>query len=237
METTINNINPTTSNWKAKMIVGYKSLVQTSPYKHKKYLKLTLIDTKGNKVEATIFESDIDTWKDTLNMYQWYYISNARVTKAHDHFKYKDYPYQWIITCTTKIEESTKNEDKNQQPEYKIVNFNDLDPYISSKEDLDILAVAIQVKEPKDVTTTYGIKRIQEIYLIDKSFKPICLTMWGRFVNDEAQKISDMIDEKPIILATNISAKPFKDCKILDTRKSCYYKFITIILLHVMSWM
>ncbi|KAF4372706.1 hypothetical protein F8388_000873 [Cannabis sativa] len=92
--------------------------------------------------------------------------------------------------------------------------INNINPTTSNWEAkmiVDILAVAIQVKEPKDVTTTYGIKRIQEIYLIDKSFKPICLAMWGRFVNDEAQKISDMIDEKLIILATNISAKPFKE--------------------------
>lgn len=34
--------------------------------------------------------------------------------------------------------------------------------------------------------------------------------MWGRFVKYDGQKISEIVDEKPIILATNISVKSYR---------------------------
>ncbi|XP_035549690.1 replication protein A 70 kDa DNA-binding subunit B-like [Juglans regia] len=55
--------------------------------------------------------------------------------------------------------------------------------------------------------TAYGPTTIQEIYVIDESLNPICLTMWGKFVQDECQKISEIIEDKPIILGTKISVR------------------------------
>ncbi|XP_062093997.1 uncharacterized protein LOC133800034 [Humulus lupulus] len=81
----------------------------------------------------------------------------------------------------------------------------------------DLLAVVIKISPAKDVTTMHGIKTIQEIYLIDKSFNPICLTMWGQFVKYDAQKISEIVDEKPIILATNISVKSYRGLTLSTT--------------------
>ncbi|XP_062075710.1 replication protein A 70 kDa DNA-binding subunit B-like [Humulus lupulus] len=86
----------------------------------------------------------------------------------------------------------------------------------------DFLAVAIQIESTKEITTKFQQQTIQEIYLIDESFNPIKLTMWGRFVQDECKTITKIIEEYPIILGTQIVVRTYKGLSLSSRSSSTF---------------
>ncbi|XP_042954753.1 uncharacterized protein LOC122291181 [Carya illinoinensis] len=59
--TSIKDITPSTRDWKIKMIVAEKSPKRTGQRSPVKYQSLTLIDPEENRLQATIFDKDIDS--------------------------------------------------------------------------------------------------------------------------------------------------------------------------------
>ncbi|XP_042969224.1 replication protein A 70 kDa DNA-binding subunit B-like [Carya illinoinensis] len=218
--TSIKDITPSTRDWKIKMIVAEKSPKRTGQRSPVKYQSLTLIDPEENQLQATIFDKDIDSRQDTLHIFQSYYISNAYVKPLDPKYRIETYEYQWILNAKTIIEEVPKDEGQLEPPKYQLIPFNELDAYKNSIAEIDILALAIQIKPCREITLAHGPTTIQEIYVIDQGLNPICLTMWGRFVQDECKKISEMIETKPIILGTKIRVGSYNGLSLSSRPKS-----------------
>ncbi|XP_041027886.1 replication protein A 70 kDa DNA-binding subunit B-like [Juglans microcarpa x Juglans regia] len=218
--TSIKDITPNTRNWKMKMIVADKSPKRTGQRSPVKYQSLTLIDPEGNRVQATMFDKDIDSRDDTLHIFQSYYISNAYVRPLDPRYRIETHEYQWILNSRTIIEEVLKDEEQLELPKYQLIPFNEFDAYKNSIAEIDVLAVAIHIKPCREITSAHGPTTIQEIYVIDQSLNPISLTMWGQFVQDECKKISEIIGSKPVILGTRIRVGSYNGLSLSSRPKS-----------------
>ncbi|XP_035539697.1 uncharacterized protein LOC118344048 [Juglans regia] len=218
--TSMKDITPSTRNWKIKMIVADKSPKRTGQRSPVKYQSLTLIDPEGNRVQATMFDKDIDSRDDTLHIFRSYYISNAYVRPLDPKYRIETHEYQWILNSKTIIEEVPKDEEQLEVPKYQLIPFNELDAYKDSIAEIDVLAVAINIKPCREITSVHGPTTIQEIYVIDQSLNPICLTMWGQFVQDECKKISEIIGTKPVILGTRIRVGSYNGLSLSSRPKS-----------------
>ncbi|XP_062075425.1 replication protein A 70 kDa DNA-binding subunit B-like [Humulus lupulus] len=134
----------------------------------------------------------------------------------------KSYEYDWTLNSRTLIEDVEEQDNQIEAPKYNIVPFTDLHSYKDSAERVDFLAVAIHIESTKEITTKFQQQTIQEIYLIDESFNPIKLTMWGRFVQDECKTITNMIEEYPIILGTQIVFRTYRGLSLSSRLSSTF---------------
>ncbi|KAG6719648.1 hypothetical protein I3842_03G016500 [Carya illinoinensis] len=169
-----------------------------------------------------MFGNDIDSREDSLQMFRSYYIINAYVKLLDPKYKTESHEYQWIINAKTIIEEIPENEQQVEMPKYNLIPINELDAYKDSIAEIDLLAVALHIKPPKEITLTNGPTTLQEIYVIDQSFNPISLTMWGRFVQDECKKISEIIETKPILLATKLKVRSYNGLSLSSRPASAF---------------
>ncbi|XP_042940518.1 uncharacterized protein LOC122275493 [Carya illinoinensis] len=130
--TSIKDITPKTKNWKIKMIVAEKSPKRISQRTAVKYQNLILIDKEGNRVQATMFGTDIDPRENTLKILQSYYIIDAYVKPVDPKYKIGEYQYQWTLNSKTIIEDVPQNEEQIDAPKYEIIPFKDLEAYRGS---------------------------------------------------------------------------------------------------------
>ncbi|KAM6576725.1 hypothetical protein CsatB_028562 [Cannabis sativa] len=203
--TIIKDITPTTESWKIEMRVLEKSGKRTSKSSPLKYQKLMLADKKGNDVEAVIFGTEIDARENTLEVFHAYYISNAYVKKTAPPFdKKQDYKYSWTVNSRTEMKKSKQKTNQVSAPNYDFIPFSNLHTPKEFSKPIDILAIALKMNPLKEVNTPYELHTIQEIYLIDESFKPVCLTMWGHKFHDECLQIAEVIEDRPTILGSKL---------------------------------
>ncbi|XP_042962415.1 uncharacterized protein LOC122296677 [Carya illinoinensis] len=130
--TSIKDISPAVKNWKIKMIVAEKSPKRTGQHSPVKYQNLTLIDQEGNRVQATMFGTDIDSRKNSLHIFRSYYITNAFVKPLDPKFRTESYEFQWILNSKTIIEEVPNDETHLKLPKFNFISIDQLDPYKDS---------------------------------------------------------------------------------------------------------
>ncbi|KAF8380722.1 hypothetical protein HHK36_028212 [Tetracentron sinense] len=121
-----------TRNWIAKIQVNDKSLTHQARYGTKRYQRLTFSDSKGNRVQATIFDSDISLFQHTFSPMKSYYVSDACVNPIDPKYRYVSNNYQWIINNRTRVEDVEENEEDVSEEIYKFVPFNDLNAHMNS---------------------------------------------------------------------------------------------------------
>ncbi|KAF5466120.1 hypothetical protein F2P56_016075 [Juglans regia] len=177
---------------------------------------------RGNRLQATIFDKDIDLRNDMLHIFRSYYISNAYVKPLDPRHRIEAHEYQWILNSRTIIENIQDNEVELQPPEYDIISFTNLHEYKDTGTEIAILAIAIYMKPPREITSKHGPTKIQEIYVIDQSLMPIWLTMWSRFVDGECRTISDIIEVKPTLLATRIKVGSYNGLSLSSQPTSVF---------------
>ncbi|XP_035541237.1 uncharacterized protein LOC118344509 [Juglans regia] len=124
---------------------------------------------RGNRLQATIFGKDIDLRNDMLHIFRSYYISNAYVKPLDPRHRIEAHEYQWILNLRTIIENIPDDEVELQPPEYDIIPFTNLHDYKDTGTEIAILAIAIYMKPPREITSIHGPTKIQEIYVIDQS--------------------------------------------------------------------
>ncbi|XP_041011406.1 replication protein A 70 kDa DNA-binding subunit B-like [Juglans microcarpa x Juglans regia] len=177
---------------------------------------------RGNRLQATIFGKDIDLRNDMLHIFRSYYISNAYVKPLDPKHRIEAYEYQWILNSRTIIENIPDDEVELQPPEYDIIPFTNLHDYKNTGTEIAILAIAIYMKPPREITSIHGPTKIQEIYVIDQSLMPIWLTMWSRFVDGECRAISDIIEAKPTLLATRLKVGSYNGLSLSSQQTSVF---------------
>ncbi|KAL2525432.1 ATP-dependent DNA helicase [Abeliophyllum distichum] len=79
----ITAITPNTTTWTTKVVVLEKTSVRTAYHSPTKYQNVVLMDMERNRVQATIYDTNIQAFQDHLIPSRTYLISNAvvRLTK------------------------------------------------------------------------------------------------------------------------------------------------------------
>ncbi|PON72909.1 Nucleic acid-binding, OB-fold containing protein [Trema orientale] len=143
MENQVKNIKeifPRTRKWTAKVLVAEKRLPRTSTRNSSRYQHLLLVDVQGTRIQATIFDDNIERFENTLIMFKTYNISNAIVNRIMPAHRVIDNQYQWIINDKTKINEVSEEEALNNPqdaPNFTFVPFSALNEYKHRAVEID----------------------------------------------------------------------------------------------------
>ncbi|XP_071902584.1 uncharacterized protein [Coffea arabica] len=156
---TFDELLPGIKNWAATVQVIDKQKPQISK-KGRRYLKLLLADDKANKIDALIYGSDIDFFRNHFQIYRRFVVSNARLQYADDDFTVER------KTCTMIIDNSTVVEplDEQQPPLYQFTPFKKLCHQIDTNSDLDMIGIVIHVNPQ----STKGTTPIRDIVIADQ---------------------------------------------------------------------
>ncbi|KAL5558984.1 hypothetical protein UlMin_035195 [Ulmus minor] len=164
----VKDIKIGTKGWTAKVIVEAKGMPRSSQRSPVKYQRMILRDSAGTKVQATIFDSDIDKFSDVLTLYKNYYISNAVVKTILPQHRIANNDYQWHINSKTVVEEVTGECSSISVSPYNFVPFSKFSKYINSDVYVDVIGVVIDAHPTREIPTVNSPQRIQELVLVGK---------------------------------------------------------------------
>ncbi|PON34185.1 Replication factor A protein [Trema orientale] len=176
----------------------------------------------GTRVQATIFDDDIECLENTLTVFKTYNISKAIVTRILPIHRIVDNEYQWTINAKTEVHEVAMEEAINyaQDPlHFAFVPFSALDQYKHRTAEVDILALAIDIQPPKYVSTSSGRSCVQEITLVNEEKIQMLLTVWDALFEEECSKIATKIRSRPILAAKRLRVVSYHNTS-LCTRAS-----------------
>ncbi|KAK0601330.1 hypothetical protein LWI29_023227 [Acer saccharum] len=121
--------------------------------------------------------------------------------------QYSAYKYQRLILVDSNqnsCSEDIKDEKFTVPLTFKFVPFANLDTHKDGATQVDIIAIAIDMQPAHQIRTKQGPSTIQELIVINKELKPMVLTMWNQFVDNEAAHIFQLIKTRPIIIAAHL---------------------------------
>nr|XP_027108928.1 replication protein A 70 kDa DNA-binding subunit B-like [Coffea arabica] len=164
-----------------------------------------IVYTEGSTVEAMIYKSDIEFFRNHFQLYKRYILCNARVEYTPS--EYFTHPNQ----CTWYIDNSTVVQAVNEVESPQIPAVFTFSPYrrfyqhMDDNTDIDVLGIVAEVHPRIQRATT----ATREVVLIDKSMMPVILTLWGEHETDEGQALANIIDTMPLIVALRIKVSSY----------------------------
>nr|GMD30436.1 ATP-dependent DNA helicase PIF1-like [Ipomoea batatas] len=139
--------------WKCKVIVVHKHTVRESRSSPgKKYKPIIFQDSEGNKVQAMLYDNEIDVLDKRLKLHCTYTISNASVKPAKEFVNLPDPNYRnlWNITRRTMIEDVVAGDgiNINEPVQPHITPFSDFYACLSSRQ-LIRIQIDLQLSQGK----------------------------------------------------------------------------------------
>nr|XP_027064184.1 replication protein A 70 kDa DNA-binding subunit B-like isoform X2 [Coffea arabica] len=170
-----------------------------------RYQKLTLIDGQGTTVEAMIYKSDIEFFRNHFRLYMRYMLSNARVEYTPLEYRVRENQCTWYIDNSTVVQAMDEPNPPEIPPVFRFTPFRRFYQHIDDTSDIDILGIVAEVHQRFHKGTT----PTREIVIIDKSFMPVILTLWGDHETNEGQAIANMIQSMPLIVGLRLRVSSY----------------------------
>ncbi|PON70499.1 Nucleic acid-binding, OB-fold containing protein [Trema orientale] len=130
----LKEITPATRSWTAKVLVDDKTMPRSSPSNAKKYQRLILIDPAGTRIQASIYEPDIEKFENKLTVNRSYYVSNAWVRPIPPRYRLVDNEYQWYINKSTLIQPVIEEAENISIPTLSLTKLSDLHKQLGSPQ-------------------------------------------------------------------------------------------------------
>nr|XP_027091801.1 uncharacterized protein LOC113712521 [Coffea arabica] len=170
-----------------------------------RYQKLTLIDNQGITVEVMIYKSDIEFFRNHFNLYRRYMVSNARVEYTPPEYRAHENQCTWYIDNSTVVQAIDEASSPEIPPVFTFTPFRRFYQHIDDASDIDTLGIVTQI-HPRNHR---GPTPTREIVIIDNSFMPVILTLWGEHETDEGQTIANIIQSMPLIVALRVKVSSY----------------------------
>ncbi|KAL2492233.1 Uncharacterized protein Adt_27861 [Abeliophyllum distichum] len=220
----IPDIYPTQRDWTTKIIVTEKLAPKIAKQNQSRYQHMILMDLKGNKVQATLYDANINAFEDQLILGKTYLISNATVRDTKHEYRSLVGEKQWTITGRTRIEELPEDNMALIFSTYEFTAFDELEKYMDSNKDISIIALCIDMKPKRLIQTRSGNQTyVQDIIVINKSFQTMMLTMWDSYVDRECVLIAENIANKPVIVASHLKVSSFNGITLSTKTNSNFF--------------
>ncbi|KAF4351824.1 hypothetical protein F8388_005102 [Cannabis sativa] len=165
--TPLNKITNGPRRWTTRVVVSEKFTERRSQHTSNRYQHMVLSDSEGNSVQATLYEDSIDLFRDKLKLHRTYYISNAYVKHAPKSHTLTNNAFQWTINSSTLIEEAKETEAVITIPQRSLVSFSELQNYVKTNTEIDLLGIVVAIKDPRDIQTIHGPTKLQEITIVN----------------------------------------------------------------------
>ncbi|XP_062074015.1 replication protein A 70 kDa DNA-binding subunit D-like [Humulus lupulus] len=167
----LKDINDSAQPFGGKVVVIGGDFRQVLPVVQKARREETIDATLGTRIQATIFEENIQKYEKLIIMFKTYNISNALVNFIPQQHRIVDNKYQWIINEHTTVKEVGDEEIINTPHElynFSFVPFNALEQYKTLTMEVDILALVIDIQPQKYIPTSCGVSCVRESTLLNE---------------------------------------------------------------------
>ncbi|KAH0642095.1 hypothetical protein KY290_033698 [Solanum tuberosum] len=193
--------------------------------------QLYLVDEEGTKIQTTLFNKHIETWKDFLKPNKSYYIAKGRYDRVNPNYSSVHKEVELAFTDNTVIKE-TVDEVSTQKfsdgflsldvadnlrngsflgnyPNVKVVIF--MLHYVSAIANIheqfpDLICVLVSVNPIIQNATS---KR-REIVVTNELMEPTTVTLWGDFAENDGAFLDKLKDDKPILGLCDVRVSIYK---------------------------
>ncbi|KAL3834091.1 hypothetical protein ACJIZ3_008827 [Penstemon smallii] len=213
----IKDVSKDTKSWAIKVMVEAKTQPRFPASGSKRYQRLLLVDETGQKISATIFDPDIENFKDMFSLYKSYIVSNAHVSKIEEKYNKLGYPYQWIINSKTACNPDPESGISRSLLKTEYASLADLKGLAGKKVLVDVVAIVIQKGELRSFILKNKDTKLREFAIMNQEAKVVVLTLWNAVAEAEGELIDRATDTLPIIRATQLSISPHRDGSLGST--------------------
>nr|GMC53744.1 replication protein A 70 kDa DNA-binding subunit B-like [Ipomoea batatas] len=180
----IPDVTTESRQWRCKVAVVQKLNTQESRRTPgKKYKPIILQDEAGNRVQAMVYDNDIDGLDKRLEVSSTYIICNASITNVVGFKNLPDPKYTnlWNITRSTMIQKVSPDEaiDMSGHVHDHLSKFHQVFDYFLSRRPISIMAIVIYKLPRKIVVTKNGDQNVNDFVIMNEEYKsePVfCLT-------------------------------------------------------------
>ncbi|KAG5577819.1 hypothetical protein H5410_057953, partial [Solanum commersonii] len=179
-----------------------------TPYKNSRhegtYRTIILVDEEGIKIQATLFNKHIETWKDFLKPNKSYYIAKGRYNRVNPNYSSVHKEVELAFTDNTVITE-TDHEVSTQKISDGFLSLDAADNLPNSSI-LDLICVLVSVNPIIQNATS---KR-REIVVTNELMETTIVTLWGDFAENDGAFLDKLKDDKPILGLCDIRVSIYK---------------------------
>ncbi|KAM3382651.1 hypothetical protein P3S68_008226 [Capsicum galapagoense] len=214
----INKIPKYSVDWVVKALVIRRGSI--IPYRNARnegsFRTIILIGEEGTKIQATLFNKYIQTWKDLLKPNKSYYIANGRLNRVNPNYSSVYKEFEFYFTNNTIVKESV----------HDVLTNNFFNGFVSLEHveklsngtlfDLVCILLAVNPIIEK------GNNKRREIIDSNESQEKTTVTLWGDFTVDNGAFMEKLKDDKPILGLCDVRVSIYKG--------ESFYKFKVTIL-------
>ncbi|KAI3718449.1 hypothetical protein L6452_19321 [Arctium lappa] len=147
--------------------------------------RLLLTDSQGTNTTTVIYATQFRFFLKTYKPYKRYYISNVVVTKADPRFLVSMYPHSWTLNSRTLLEEHIEQIPPVLPCTFQFTPFAELAKHAEME--------------------SHQSDRCQ---MLPKK-RPIILTLWNHFADNEGQILENLIDPPAMIFGLRLKVSSF----------------------------
>ncbi|KAH0774493.1 hypothetical protein KY290_011630 [Solanum tuberosum] len=191
----INKIAKHYVNWVTRVFVIRKGSVMS--YKNSRhegtFKTVILVDDEGTKLQETLFNKHIDTWKDFLKTNKSYYIANGLLDRVNPTYTSVHKEIEHSITDNTMIKES----------DHVVSTHNFSEGFVSLEHAeklpndaiFDLLCVLVTVNP----IIVKGDSKRCEIVVTNELMERTTVTLWGDFAVHDGAFVEKLKDDQPVL--------------------------------------
>ncbi|KAH0777206.1 hypothetical protein KY290_008617 [Solanum tuberosum] len=172
------------------------------PYKNSRhegtFRTIILVDEEGTKIQATLFNKHIETWKDSLKPNKSYYIAKGRLDRVNPNYSSVHKEVELAFTDNTIIQET----------EHAVSTHKFSDGFLSL-EHADKLPNGAILVSVNPLIQNVNSKR-REIVVTNQFMEHTTVNLWGDFAENDGLFLEKLQDDKPILALCDIRVSIFK---------------------------
>ncbi|KAH0645227.1 hypothetical protein KY284_033111 [Solanum tuberosum] len=172
------------------------------PYKNSRhegtFRTIILVDKEGTKIQATLFNKHIETWKDSLKPNKSYYIAKGRLDRVNPNYSSVHKEVELSFTDNTIIQET----------EHAVSTHKFSDGFLSL-EHADKLPNGAILVSVNPLIQNVNSKR-REIVVTNQLMEHTTITLWGDFAENDGSFLEKLQDDKPILALCDVRVSIIK---------------------------
>ncbi|XP_073119768.1 replication protein A 70 kDa DNA-binding subunit B-like [Henckelia pumila] len=200
--TTLGQLNPNSHNWFVKVLVAEKTPIRNTRWG--RHMKLVFVDK-----ESIIYGQDLEQLDKLLDLYKTYFMGNAKIRQiAANTPILAASEYQMVLNRSTYIKLCSQQEQLPITNIYQLTRFAQCSEFadVASKQ-INLLCAVIHVFPPRFVQRTR--RNLQDFVIVNEEHRPMLLTLWEEFLQNEGPRLSENVHKVPVILGIRLSVNTF----------------------------
>ncbi|KAB1216835.1 Replication protein A 70 kDa DNA-binding subunit B [Morella rubra] len=218
------SLNPYQGSWTIKVRVTSKGNMRT--YKNYRgegcVFNVELTDEDGTEIQATMFNEAAKKFYDRFQLGNVYYISKGTLRLANKQFKTVKNDYEMTLNENSEVEEARSEEAFVPETKFNFVQIDQLGPYVSAKELVDVIGVVQNVSPTMSIRRKSNNETIpkRDITIADETKKTVVVSLWNELATDMGQLLLDLADKSPIVAIKSLRVGEFQGLSLSTLSRS-----------------